>query len=88
MTRQIVLIFTVDQEDYPEVVLCPIEELADVIQDSVDVNFESVAEEIYLNEKELTHLIVRDLDNGDEKNVVARRLLPVTVEDIESMSTI
>lgn len=87
MTRQIVLVFTIDQEDFPEIVLCPIEELADVIQDGADVTFESDDVEVYLNEKELTHLIIRDLDNGDEKNVAARRLLPVTVE-IESMSTI
>lgn len=70
---QLVFVFTIDAEENPELLAQKLNDLADSIQDSIDVNFDDDANETtYLDQKNLTHLILRHLEDGNEKETVAR----------------
>lgn len=84
MTRQIVIVFMVDPTLDPEICDMQIERLADSLQQTVALTFEVDGDvDAYLSERELTHIIIRDLDGEDEKAMIARRLLPVESSEQE-----
>lgn len=77
MQRQLTLVFLIDPEVDPEICSMQIERLADSLQQTVALTFEVDGDvDAYLSEKELTHMIIRDLDGENEKSIIARRFNP------------
>lgn len=70
---QFVLVFTVDLDLEPELGSTSIVKIADAIQNDVTVYINLGEDENgFMNEESLSHLIVRKIVDGNEKEVVAR----------------
>lgn len=70
---QIVLVFTVGMKENMELVLQPLPALADAIQNTVECMFDDDAGDGQdLDVNNLSHLILRRLEDGDEKETIAR----------------
>lgn len=77
-TRQITLVFEVDEQEYPELISLPMGDIADNLAISCDLDFEcEEAYDVLIDEKNLTHILIRHLEDGVEKQIVARRLVEV-----------
>lgn len=87
MTRQLTLVFLIDPDIDPEICVMQIERLADSLQSTIALTFEVDGDvDSYLNEKELTHLIVRDLDGTNEKAIIARRFNPELISTEQELA--
>lgn len=70
---QIVFVFTIDAELDPELWKNKLESLADTVQDSAEISFDDDAKDThYVDYEAMTHLIIRRLVDGNEKEQVAR----------------
>ena len=70
---QVMVVFTIPEDGNEELLLQKLENLADTIQDTVDLNFEDDARDTYyVDAEQLTHLILRRMEDGEEKEQVAR----------------
>lgn len=69
-SRQVMIVLEVFEELNPELVFAPLAEVAKAFA-NVDVTAEFAGDEYYFNEHQMTHLVVRDLEDGDEKDIVA-----------------
>lgn len=85
MSRQIVLIFSIDDISHPEACGVRLHELADDIQEAMDVTFELRGEDEYFSEKQLTHMIIREMDGEDEKEIITRRYEEPKAIEIEEI---
>lgn len=70
---QIVFVFTIGEEFDPELWNHKLEVLADTIQDTAEISFDDDAKDThYVDYERMTHLIIRRLVDGNEKEQVAR----------------
>jgi hypothetical protein len=79
-TKQIVIVLEVDELQYPELVAMEDEELADQLC-SLSLDFDADDYETVITWEDMTHLIVRSLEDGDEKSIHARKLIVVEETD-------
>lgn len=84
MIREVIMVFQMDFDTFPEECMVPLDRFADELQEAVDVTYQVQGEDGYLSDKNLTHLIIRDIEDGDEKAVIFRRYTPEEIELVDA----